>query len=593
MPARNQDITYRTRLLGWKEFAQGADHDAKSVRGLGKAAEDAGRKAGRSQRGFGVFARETDRAERKARSASRGIGGLTKGIFALGAGFVGIQGLRGSMDATEELAMSTMRLRRTFGLTTRDASELAAVTQVYGIDSKQTAQSLGILSKNIQNAALQSDRYTAAMNRSGKHVAPTLGKQAAAFEKLGVSQQLLQSDDNIGVLNALADGFDGLKNGPEKTALGMTLFGRSWQKLAPVMSGGSRGLDELRGKARDLGATFSDTKEFEKYRTAQKEAKFATLGLQIALGKTLTPALTKGSEAWVALVRDLRDGTGPLGLVGKEIGVLAHTAEGLVGWFGKSKTATKALQVGVAALTTAFAVNKILNWTRAIRDSTLATAVFGRTAGSAAAQQTAASTVSGLGVQLGERGRYRGRLRGIGRGMGGILGAGLAIGVIAQLPNLFQQLGKQLGLGDDFDHEAKRGFKALIPGKEDSAGLSPDAEHRSLRIWRRQEAAARRRDARRVRSAVRSDRRISPDRVGSLQDALGNPLMPRPRLIGPNRARIAALPALASGAPGGSWFDHVQDTPQVIHLVSKTVMPDGKVLAESTMEYMLRKKARK
>jgi Phage-related minor tail protein len=82
------------------------------------------------------------------------------------------------------------------------------------------------------------------------------GKEAAAvFKALGISVrnssgQLLSSDE---ALAQIADKFASFRDGPEKAALAVEIFGRSGTKLIPFLNQGAAGLERMKAEAEKLG----------------------------------------------------------------------------------------------------------------------------------------------------------------------------------------------------------------------------------------------------------------------------------------------------------------------------------------------------
>jgi len=86
---------------------------------------------------------------------------------------------------------------------------------------------------------------------------------------------------------------------------------------------------------------------------------------------------------------------------------------------------------------------------------------FGYTTSAELPKQMGGSKLGGFWGKLGSK-------------WGRLLGVGLAAGVILELPNLMQKAGKTLGLGEAWDHEAKRGFKPLLgPLAPEDIAVSP------------------------------------------------------------------------------------------------------------------------
>jgi hypothetical protein len=86
-----------------------------------------------------------------------------------------------------------------------------------------------------------------------------------------------------------------MPNGLQKTALAVDLFGRSGQKMIPILNKGKEGLQELYAEADKLGVTLSgeDLEKVKEFSLAQKKLKEAIRGAQITIGRDLIPMLTR------------------------------------------------------------------------------------------------------------------------------------------------------------------------------------------------------------------------------------------------------------------------------------------------------------
>lgn len=82
------------------------------------------------------------------------------------------------------------------------------------------------------------------------------GKDSAkTLDRLGVSLKGMNQEQ---AFEATVTALQGMKNGAEKSALAVELFGRSGQELMPLLNGAGGSVDELKQKAKDLGMVLSD-----------------------------------------------------------------------------------------------------------------------------------------------------------------------------------------------------------------------------------------------------------------------------------------------------------------------------------------------
>lgn len=289
--------------------------DEKSLnRAFGQASQDAA-KFGKNM--SGVHAR-----------IGKSFAGIAKQAAGAGVAFAGayasIAGAKKAIETTETLAKTTLALHKNLGLSVAAASRWAAVAKSRDIDTKALNQSFGTLAKNATAATLGHRKHQSALAALGSTQADVkkrmalltagAGPQADAFKKLGISQRELKAGnrDFEGLLSKTADGLLHMKAGAERTALGMKLFGKGWQTVIPVLRGGSKAMNEQLALADKYGVTFKGktVKSLEDLIAAQRESKFATMGLQVAFGTYLAPAMTKAIKGVSGFVAGIRDGTG-------------------------------------------------------------------------------------------------------------------------------------------------------------------------------------------------------------------------------------------------------------------------------------------
>ncbi|MBX5111956.1 hypothetical protein HJB51_28925 [Rhizobium lentis] len=97
----------------------------------------------------------------------------------------------------------------------------------------------------------------------------------------------------------ISDAFQKIENPSQKARVAMRLFGEdSGVKLIPLLNGGRQAIDEYRRTLEKSGAiaTKQDVANAEAYSRAILNLKTATSGLQLTIGRALTPDLTKVSQ---------------------------------------------------------------------------------------------------------------------------------------------------------------------------------------------------------------------------------------------------------------------------------------------------------
>jgi hypothetical protein len=110
-----------------------------------------------------------------------------------------------------------------------------------------------------------------------------------------------------------------MPRGTASAALSAKLFGRTWTTIAPLIRGGTKEMDANLAMGDKYGATFSNkgVGSVEDFIKAQREAKLATLGLQVAFGTQVAPVLTTVIQKGARFVAQMRSGTGAGGKFAK------------------------------------------------------------------------------------------------------------------------------------------------------------------------------------------------------------------------------------------------------------------------------------
>ena len=171
---------------------------------------------------------DLDSKAMKAGDAFKKMGGLLLGGLSVGA--IG-SFLKGAIDAADE----TFNLSQKVGIAAKDLGGLQLAFKQAGIDSGGMQSALVKLSKNVVDGN-------------------------AAFGAMGV--QLKNTDGSLKgskqVLSEVADVFQDMPDGIEKTALATQVFGKAGADLIPMLNGGAEGLAEMADMAERLGLVIDD-----------------------------------------------------------------------------------------------------------------------------------------------------------------------------------------------------------------------------------------------------------------------------------------------------------------------------------------------
>lgn len=124
------------------------------------------------------------------------------------------------------------------------------------------------------------------------------------LEKYGIDLDRAAQGGVEGLLE-ISDAFQKIQDPSQKARVAMRLFGEdAGVKLIPILNGGRKAIDEYRRTLEQSGAIASkeDIANAEEYIRAVQNLKTATSGVQLTIGRALTPDLTAASQeltAWL------------------------------------------------------------------------------------------------------------------------------------------------------------------------------------------------------------------------------------------------------------------------------------------------------
>jgi len=208
---------------------------------------------------------------------------LRKSVFNLKTGIgalVGVGGFVALARAGLKSIDNIGKLSRTLGLTTEQLGTLQHMANLGGTSLDTFARSV----RNLNKGALD-------------FTVKGTGEAKDAFERLGISVEDVNaaSGDQITLMGLVADKLAPMKNGVEKTALAMKLFGSRSIEILPALEQGSAGIEAMREEAEKLGLILGKkaVAEVEEANDAMARlgSVFTALRNKIVVG--LAPAITK------------------------------------------------------------------------------------------------------------------------------------------------------------------------------------------------------------------------------------------------------------------------------------------------------------
>ncbi|MEO0033524.1 MAG: hypothetical protein RIS94_3282, partial [Pseudomonadota bacterium] len=187
----------------------------------------------------------------------------------------------------------------------------------YASSLGETSQQLGVSSKAMQEyryaasqAGVSQDEMDAGLSKLNKTIGEAAmgGKsQAAAFEKLGISIRDANGHvrDAGDVIPEVAQALQRIHSPAERAAVLVELFGKSGQKLAPLLADGAAGVNDLRQAAHQLGLVLSEDQIQRADATADKIS-----ALNQALSAHIASTVADNANAILQLANALAIGAG-------------------------------------------------------------------------------------------------------------------------------------------------------------------------------------------------------------------------------------------------------------------------------------------
>jgi hypothetical protein len=194
-----------------------------------------------------------------ARDAGLGVAGLTTSM----AGLVAIMGASAIVRGASEMgkwATETRAAASATGMSIQQFSALAGAMTLMGLKGEEADASMRHLAEQLATA-----------------LADPASKAAEAFQNLGIAQSELEKTggNTAAALKLLADAFVLNADGANKTENMNQLLGRGFEKLIPLLQNGSAGMEEMTGKANELGLTLNESTAKSLETTGQKVDELA------------------------------------------------------------------------------------------------------------------------------------------------------------------------------------------------------------------------------------------------------------------------------------------------------------------------------
>ena len=220
-----------------------------------------------------------------SKSAAK-AGAAIAGAFAVATAGVVAKLVKDSIDAADALS----KMAAGAGVTTESLSGMGWAAGQSGIELNALATAMGRLNKG----ALEASQGT--------------GTYAKVFDSIGVSAtnasgQLKNADE---LLLELADIFESMPDGAEKSAIALELFGRSGAQMIPFLNAGASGIKELTAQAERLGLVINQDQASaaEQFNDNLSILAATSKGVGNALAADLLPPLNELTGLLVDIAED-------------------------------------------------------------------------------------------------------------------------------------------------------------------------------------------------------------------------------------------------------------------------------------------------
>jgi hypothetical protein len=211
------------------------------------------------------------------------IGGIGGPAAAMGAAVVGALG--SMITKTMEASEGFRKLSERTGASVEFLSGFTQAADDMFVSSEAVNASLTIFAKKLGGAE-------DAMDGSGT----TAGAFAKKLAELGIV-----SGDMEDALGQVADRFAGMKDGSEKTALAVQLFGKQGVELIPILNKGRDAINEMTAAAKEMGLvmTTETTQAVTRLKQVLDNLRDRAEGAALNMGSGLVKAAADAGEAFL------------------------------------------------------------------------------------------------------------------------------------------------------------------------------------------------------------------------------------------------------------------------------------------------------
>lgn len=235
------------------------------------------------------------------------LGGLLAGF--------GVAKIKDAVQGFGEMGEAIYKGSLRAGMSVEEYQRMKYVAEQAGVGVEALEGSMGKLNKNTYAAA----------NGGNKNI-------AALYKAMGISMKDSsgQVRSAVDLLPELADAFKRNTNESTRAAMSNTLFGKSWQEIAPLLSEGSAGITESLERMKRLKGVMGadDINGAREFGKTMKDVDIVMKGFSNMIAKALVPVLQpmiNDFVAWFAINKKLI--AQPVGEMAKDFGKYLRTID--------------------------------------------------------------------------------------------------------------------------------------------------------------------------------------------------------------------------------------------------------------------------
>jgi hypothetical protein len=231
-----------------------------------RQAENIGRRVG-----FDRLVTSLNRAGKATRELYNGVARVGRRLVTIGA--IGVGAITGITMMTASLGDNIAKTADKIGVGVEQLQEMQYAAGRAGIGVSAFDNSLERMVRRVADAAEGS------------------GEAVSALDELGLSAEGLKRKSPDEALGIIADAFGNVENHADRVRLAYALFGREGVAMVNMLREGSHGLEEMYGRARELGHVMSEeaARETEVFTDKLGDMRASLTGVRNTVGMALMP----------------------------------------------------------------------------------------------------------------------------------------------------------------------------------------------------------------------------------------------------------------------------------------------------------------